>query len=73
MESIEKDFDEEPFLNYVKRRIGELLDIEMMFEVHQNIYGVPCGPTLSMVDPTKLAYYLRRDPEEDDAPEDRPN
>ncbi len=35
---------------------SERLAIEEAFIAHEMIFGVPCGPTLSMVDPTKLAY-----------------
>lgn len=38
---------------YIKRlaereRLGKMTDIELYFEAHEMVYGVPCGPVLGM-------------------------
>jgi hypothetical protein len=52
-----------PLKEYIHARLTELYEIEAAFATHEMIFGIPCGPTLSMTDPSKLAYYIVRDKE----------
>jgi hypothetical protein len=36
------------------KMLEELMVMEIAYETHQEIWGVPCGPTLSMVNPPQL-------------------
>lgn len=42
---------EEWLYQEMKRMLQELMIIEISYDTHQAIWGVPCGPTLSMVYP----------------------
>lgn len=35
----------------------EAFYLEASFAAHEEFYGVPCGPTLSMIDSTKIGYH----------------
>lgn len=35
----------------MKKMLQELVFLEISYETHQIFWGVPCGPTLSMVEP----------------------
>lgn len=44
------------YVDRLERRLREAYEIQAAFDAHEWFYGVPCGPTLSMIDPTKLGY-----------------
>lgn len=49
---------------WMEARMREAVEWETCVSTHELLFGVPCGPTLSMTDPTKLAYYMTRPKQE---------
>ena len=43
-------------LKRLEDRLQEQIAIRCAFDAHEWFYGVPCGPTLSMIDRTMLGY-----------------